>query len=288
MYSVNTLIILGGIILSIIQAIILGIFQGVTEFLPISSSGHLVLLQKLFNINEGTLFFTVMLHLGTFVSIVIVYFKDIMNIIIECIKLIVDVIKNKRIVLDNDYKILGVLVIVGSIPTVLMGVLLGDLFTSFYNSLTVVGCAFIITGFILFIAEKKSKGNKNVRNFRIVDALIIGIFQGFAITPGISRSGSTIVGALFMGLNKKLATKFSFFLALPAILGASLLELFEVFGGQSNISISFPIVLGTIISAIVGIISINILIKMLEKRKLHYFSYYLWILGSITLVVNLF
>ncbi|WP_069649552.1 undecaprenyl-diphosphatase UppP [Caloranaerobacter ferrireducens] len=273
--------------MSLLKAIFLGIFQGITEFLPISSSGHLVLLQKLFGIDEGNLFFTVMLHFGTLISIFIVYFKDIVNIISEFIKFIVELLKDKKIKINNEYRKLGIMIIIGSIPTALMGILLEDIFESFYNTTIIIGLALIFTGILLWAAEKIKSGKKSIRKMTVKDAIVIGTFQGMAITPGLSRSGSTIVGGLFMGLNKKNATRFSFLLALPATFGASLLELSKTL--TTNLSdISFLIVIAGILSScITGIFSIKFLIKVLEKGKLYYFSYYVWFLGLIVILLEL-
>lgn len=273
--------------MSIIEAIILGIFQGITEFLPISSSGHLVLLQNLFGIEEDTIFFTVMLHFGTLLSIFIIYFKDIINIVIEFFKMIHDIIQKRQLNL-NEYRILAIMIIIGSIPTGLMGIFLKDYFEGLYNSLFAIGISFIITGFILFITEKIATGKKNVKDLRVIDAIIIGVFQGMAITPGISRSGSTIVGGLLRGFNKKLATKFSFLLALPAIFGATLLNFVEVLSSENYLTLSTPLVIGTTLSAITGIAAIKLLIKLLERGKLYYFSFYLWILGAIVIIYSCF
>ncbi|QIB26138.1 undecaprenyl-diphosphatase UppP [Caloranaerobacter azorensis] len=274
--------------MSLLKAIFLGIFQGITEFLPISSSGHLVLLQKLFNIDEGNLFFTVMLHFGTLISIFIVYFKDIVNIISEFIGFIIDLLKNKKVVINNEYRKLGIMIIIGSIPTALMGILLEDIFESFYNTTIIIGLALIFTGILLWAAEKIKSGKKSIYKMTVKDALIIGTFQGMAITPGLSRSGSTIVGGLFMGLSKKNATRFSFLLALPATFGASLLELSKTLTTNSLSGVSFlMVIVGIISSCITGIFAIKFLIKILEKGKLYYFSYYVWFLGLIVILFEL-
>ncbi len=273
--------------MSIFKAIILGILQGITEFLPISSSGHLVLMQRLFNINEGTLFFTIMLHFGSLISIMIVYSNDIVNMIIEFFKLMNDLFKEKKLKLNNEYRILCFMIIVGTIQTALMGIFLKDYFEFLYDSLLAVGIAFLLTGLILIIAEKYASGTKGVFNLKIIDAITIGIFQGFAISPGISRSGSTIVGGLFMGLDKKLATRFSFLLSLPSILGATLLEFTDMASSNSQVFFSYPIVIGTIVSAITGVFAIKLLVTILERGKLYYFSFYLWILGLVIIIVNL-
>ncbi len=274
--------------MTLIQAIILGIFQGIAEFLPISSSGHLVLLQHFFNIKEGNLFFTEMLHFGTLISIIIVYFNDVVKIIVEFFKLIGSIIKNKKVKPLNIYQKLGLLIIVGSIPTAIIGLLFEDFFEKLYSSVLPIGIAFLITGVLLWIAENKAYENKDIKNMTFLDSIIIGTFQGVAIIPGISRSGSTIVAALMRGLNRSLATEYSFLLALPATFGAGLLGIVKVIKSGSEVSFTMPLLIGMLLSTIVGIFSIKILVKVLKKNKLHYFSYYLWIVGLLTILSKIF
>lgn len=273
--------------MSLIEAIVLGIFQGISEFLPISSSGHLVLLQRLFGIEEGNLFFSVMLHFGTLLSVFIVYFNDIINIIKEFIKLVADTVKYKKIVLNNEYRILAMMIIIGTIPTGLMGIFLNDFFEGLYASVIAVGISLMVTGLILWIAEKKASGRKSVREMGTLDAIMIGFFQGLAIIPGISRSGSTIVGALFRGFNKKLATRFSFLLSMPAIFGASFLEFYKSITDYGNIYISKTLVIGVLLATVSGVFAIKLLIRLLEKGRLHYFSYYVWFVGLLTIVLRI-
>lgn len=272
--------------MSLLQSIILGIFQGVAEFLPISSSGHLVLLQNIFDIDQGGLFFTIMLHFGTLISIFIVYFKDIVKIIISFFQIIRDFFTKRTVELNNESKVLAVMIIVGTIPTGLIGIFFKDFFEGLYESLVAVGIALIITGILLMISEKTNSGRKTAKDMTIFDAIFIGIFQGFAIIPGISRAGSTIVGGLFRGLDKKLATKYSFLLAIPAILGAALVQMIDVFKGEVSIVFSLPLIVGLILSTVTGVIAIKFLIKMLEKGKLYYFSYYVWIIGGIIILTQ--
>lgn len=274
--------------MTLIQAIILGIFQGISEFLPISSSGHLVILQHFFGIKEGNLFFTEMLHFGTLISIVIVYFNDIIKIIVEFFKMLGSGIKNKKFKIVNDYQKLALLIIIGSIPTAIIGFLFEDFFKNLYSSsILPIGVAFLITGLLLWIANKKPHENKKVSNMTILDSLTIGIFQGIAIIPGISRSGSTIVAGLLRGLDRSLATEFSFLLALPATFGAGLFGITDVIKTGSAAVIDGPLIIGILLSTIVGVFAIKFLIKMLKKDKLHYFSYYLWIIGFITIISDL-
>lgn len=274
--------------MTIVKAIILGVIQGLTEFLPVSSSGHLAVSQQLLKVPEDKiLFFTVMLHLGTLLSIFVVYAKDIMAIISEFFAIIGEVIRGKGIRLNNEHRKLGVLIIIATIPTGLMGVFLNDIFASFYSSTLIIGISLMITGTLLWIAEKNSSGTRSIKHMNGMDALIVGIFQGIAITPGISRSGSTIVGSLFRGLNKELATKFSFLISIPVILGATLLELKEVFEvGMGDITI--PILVAGVLAAFIsGLFAIRTLINFIKKEKLYYFSFYTWIVGTIVIVTSL-
>lgn len=273
--------------MSYIEAIVLGIFQGVAEFLPISSSGHLSILQHLFGIKEGNLFFTQMLHFGTLISIVFVYFKDIKFIVIDFIKLIIDIARGKKIRELTKYQRLGLLIIIGSVPTAIIGIAFEDFFETLYTSLIPIGIALIFTGFLLWLSEKKGRETKDVKDVTFLDSIIIGILQGFAIIPGISRSGSTIVAGLFRGLKKPLATEFSFLLALPATFGAFLLGMIKVTREDNQILVNGPLIIGIILSAVVGVISIKLLIRVLNKNKLHYFSYYLWVVGAITIITQL-
>ena len=267
------------------EAIVMGIFQGVAEFLPISSSGHLALLQYIFKIREGNLFFTEMLHFGTLLSIFIVYFKDIARIIYEFFGLIGTILKRKKITRLTKYQWFGMLIIVGSIPTAIIGLSLKDFFESLYTSIVPIGVAFIVTGFLLWFAERSGGEGKDVRDVKLIDAILIGIFQGIAIIPGISRSGSTIVGGLFRGLKKPVATEYSFLLALPATFGAFLLGMKDVAeGGEAFVN--GPLILGVILSAVTGVFAIKALIKLLNRNKLKYFSYYLWTLGVLTIIIG--
>ncbi|KAB3534088.1 undecaprenyl-diphosphatase UppP [Alkaliphilus pronyensis] len=274
--------------MTIIKAIILGIVQGLTEFLPVSSSGHLALTQQLLKVPEDRVFFlTVMLHLGTLVSVLIVYSKDIFYLIKEGLLLLIDLLTGKGFLVNNDYRKLAVMIIAASIPTGLMGIFLKDIFSSFYTSSLIIGIALIITGSLLWFAERFHKGVKGVKDMKWYDAVFVGIFQGLAITPGISRSGSTIVGALLRGFNKELATKFSFLMSIPVILGATLLETKEAL--ESGLGdLTFGILAAGIIAAFLsGVFAIRTLINFIQKEKLYYFSFYTWALGAIIIVLSI-
>ena len=193
-----------------LEAILLGILQGLTEFLPVSSSGHLVICQSLLGMKGDLLIFDVFVHVGTLFAVVVVFWQDI-----------VDIFRH----LFSRYTLL---LIVGCIPAALMGLLLDDVFTALFSSVTAVALALILTGLLLLISDRFN-GTRTLKEMRFSDALTIGIFQGLAITPGLSRSGSTIFGALLCGFKRSEAAKFSFIISIPVILGAALKEGYDVF-----------------------------------------------------------
>jgi len=274
--------------LTIIKAIILGIIQGITEFLPVSSSGHLTVAQHLLGVPEDRiLFFTVILHLGTLFSVLFMYSDDILNLCKEFFKMLFEIVTGKGVKFNNEYRKLGLLIIIATIPTGLMGIFLKDIFSSFYQSSLIIGVSLIITGTLLWIAERIHTGEKDLRKMRWYDAVFVGIFQGLAITPGISRAGSTIVGSLFRGFNKKLATRFSFLISLPSILGATVLETREALSVGLGDFTYLILLAGILASFISGVFAIKALINFINKEKLYYFSYYTWTIGAIIVIINI-
>lgn len=254
--------------MEILKIVVLGLIQGLTEFLPISSSGHLVITQKLFGINENQLLISVLLHFGTLIPVLIIFWEDI--------KEILSFKKEKRHFIF--------LIIVASIPTALMGIFFEDFFESLFASTISTAFMLIITGFILLIGDKLANYDKDITNFKWLNAIIVGIAQGLAIIPGISRSGSTITASLVQGLKKEDAARFSFILSIPVIGGAGLLKVGDAFSqGVSNFN-TLAVVLGMISAVISGYIAIKYFIYILKSKKLIYFSYYLWIIGVIILL----
>ena len=246
------------------EAIVLGTVQGLTEFLPISSSGHLVLVQNFLKIDNPGNEIEILVHIGTLASILTVFFDDIKSLLIN--------IKTK----NNQFFIL--LLIIATIPSIIIGLGFKDLFESFFDNLEVVKVAFILTGIILFSSKYFRLRNKS---FTILSSIIIGLAQAFAITPGISRSGITISCALLFGINPKQAARFSFLMAIPVILGAGLLTAIDLNG---SFSISFSIgVVALFSSYIVGLLALNWLIKWLSQGKFYIFGFYCLSLGCILL-----
>ncbi len=250
------------------HAVILGVIQGLTEFLPISSSGHLVIFQKLLGLkSEKEILFDCSLHIGTLIAVCIYFKKEIKDIVNSVLQF------NKE---KYEFKIF-LNIIIGSIPTAIIGLVFRDLFEKTFASAYWTGIMLCITGILLGITRFFKN---NTREIRPIYSLLIGIAQGIAIIPGISRSGATISCALMCGLKKKAAFEFSFLLSIPAIGGAFLLEVVKV---KQIINI-FPILLGTFLSAIVGLIALKILDKVVTKGDLYYFSPYCITAGIITII----
>ena len=272
--------------LNYLQAIILGIVQGLGEFLPISSSGHLALLQYFFGIKgESVLLFAVMLHLGTLISVLFVYWRDIMVLFVELFRTVVDLVKGRGPRIDaSPERRLGFMIIAATIPTGIIGVLFEDVFAGFYESLAAIGFGLLLTGCLLWIAERKAKGRTNVGRMKFRHAFLIGTMQGIAIAPGVSRSGSTLFGGLFCGLERNFALKFAFLVSIPAILGSVVLELPPALDAGVDAGLAGPILVGTAVSAVMGFVAIKAMLQLVARLKLHYFSFYTWALGLFVLI----
>lgn len=272
------------------QAIILGLIQGLAEFLPISSSGHLALAQHFFGINsESVLIFAVLLHVGTLISVFIVYWKDILGLIYEFFGTFADLVKTKRFdVNKNATRRMCWLIITATVPTAVIGFLFDEKFEKLYSNVLAIGICLVITGCILFAAEKWGKNLYGIKNTKFKHAITVGILQGCAIAPGISRSGSTIVGGLACGLKREWAVRFAFLVSIPPILGSVILELPDALAaGTVDSSLTVPILAGVIVSAVSGLIAIKGMIRLVSGKKLTYFSYYTWILGISVIVYSL-
>lgn len=276
--------------MSYIEATVLGLVQGLAEFLPISSSGHLALLQQWFGIKEdNVLLFAVLLHVGTLISVFIVYWKDIWELIKELIITIKDLVTGKGLRLEErPVRKLGVMIIVATIPTGIIGLLFNDFFDSLYNSVVPIGIGLVITGILLVVAEKTGRSNRGISQMNYRNALFVGTIQGIAICPGISRSGSTLFGSLLCNLDRAFAVKFVFLISIPSILGSAILEAPAAIESGIQMTDIGPIIVGMAVAAISGLIAIKTMIKIVSGKKLSYFSYYVWILGAIVIGYGLF
>lgn len=271
-----------------IQSVMLGIIQGLTEFLPVSSSGHLVLLQNLFGIREPELLFDISLHLGTLLAVFIVFYKKILRILQTLLRLPA-LIKSsgnlKSVFADNEEIRIFALILIGSIPTAILGILFHKIADQIFGAVWIVGVMLLVTGTLLWFTRQMSDEGRPLIKVSIRDALMIGLIQGMAIMPGISRSGATISMALFLGMNREVAGRYSFLLSIPAILGALILGL-----NSTIIQTDIPgktILLGTVIAGIVGYIALKVLLRMVKQGHLYYFAPYCWLLGAATLIWSL-
>lgn len=275
--------------MNVIRAIIMGFVQGLTEFLPISSSGHLVLARNILGFKAETgIFFEVMLHVGTLISVLIVFYKDILEMIKEFFGVIGDLAAEHRINIGKSpHRNMLAMVVVATIPTGAMGFFFGDIFEKAFSSLRIVSLMLLLTGTFLYLANRIKVGHKQPEDIKFIDAVFIGIFQGLAITPGISRSGSTIFAGLTRGFSRELATKFSFIMSLPAILGASVLELKSYLEVANHPETPINVLIGMIAATVSGTLAIKFLVNILNRGKLNYFSYYCWAVGVIGIIASL-
>jgi len=270
--------------MDIIQAIILGIVQGLTEFLPVSSSAHLVFMTDILHLPQNVAFDTI-LHLGTLIAVVGYFWKDVVKIITSFISSVLDIFRGKfkEGLNEEPFKKLSWFIIIGTIPAGLVGILFQKQFEALFNSIFYVGIFLIITGFLLWAAERVKPGHKDVKDLTLSNALVIGVFQAIAIAPGISRSGATISAGLFSGLNRELAARFSFLLSIPAILGAALVQMKDI----SNFDASTAVLIaGFLASMIFGYLAIKLLLKIIKERTLMIFAYYCWIVGIISIILT--
>ncbi len=266
-----------------LYAILMGVIQGLTEFLPVSSSGHLAIFQIVFGVESPGLFFDVLLHIGTLVAVFICFYKDIGKMIAELFLMIRDLFLRKK-VLTNAYRKMDLMLIVATIPTGIIGVLDSDLVEKAGKILIFPGICLLITGVILLIADRCPEGKKLPKNTTFTNAFLIGIAQGAATLPGISRSGTTITACLLSGFQKKYAVKFSFLLSIPAILGSLVFELKDIELSAINSHDALCYVIGMIVAAVVGYISIRTMLVIVRKKKFLGFAIYCFAIGAASII----
>ena len=272
--------------MDIIQAIILGIVQGLTEFLPVSSSAHLVFVPEILKVQSSLVFDTI-LHVGSLVAVIIYFWKDIIHMLKSFFSSLMDIPRRqfREGIKEDKFKKLAWFVIIGTIPAGLAGVLFKDTFEALFNDVFIVGFFLIITGFLLWGSEMMSRRVNNktsLKEMSLKNSILIGIAQAFAIAPGISRSGATISAGLFLGIERELAARYSFLLSIPAILGAALVQAKDISGLDMSTSI---LIAGFIAAAITGYIAIKIVLKLIQEKNLLIFAYYCWIIGPIAMIL---
>ncbi|MDR0644851.1 MAG: undecaprenyl-diphosphate phosphatase [Treponema sp.] len=256
--------------MGVLQAILLGATQGVTEFLPVSSSGHLVLLQNIFGISEGTLLFDTMTHVGTLIAVFAVLWKDVWAI------------------LKKPFQLLTGFLIIATIPTVVGALVFKDAIEKAFTSADFLGWAFLLTSLALVVSDLLANRSRTPigqsRQMSVVDALVVGILQAVAIIPGVSRSGFTLSGALARRLDKDFAARFSFLLSIPAILGALVLQVKGLLGGTAVRVETAPLIAGTFTAAVVGFFSVRLMLKLVKEHRLWGFAIYTGFLGIAVLI----
>ena len=275
--------------MSIVSAFFLGLIQGVAEFLPISSSGHMAIAQNLLGMKiEGVddIFFSVLLHLGTLVAVFAVYWSDIREMIVEFFLGIRDIARHQTPTPVPPARRLILMIVVGTLP--LFAVLpIQDFVESLSSNTYFIGCALLVTGVLLFTCDRIRKGKKNARSATMLDALVVGVGQAIATVPGISRSGMTICTGCFRGFERKFAVRFAFLLSIPAVLGANILEIGDVIAAGGIDTSLLPVyAVGVVTAAVSGYLSIALVRLVANKGKFGAFAYYCWAAGAVTLVLT--
>ncbi len=272
----------------IFEALVLGVVQGLTEFLPVSSSGHLVLLEDIFNLSPdsgGMLLFDLSVHVGTVVAIVVVFRKSILFFLSGLYfsgNYGSGFVQRYRRSPSVHILVLGV---AATLVTGVLGFLFEDYFKSARGNIEVVSIMWLVTGSFLLITDFRKHARMGLREFGIIGALIVGLSQAVAIMPGISRSGATICAAILIGLRRRWAVEFSFLLAIPAILGATLIEIIKEFGelGASGLGLGVFLI-GIAAAAVTGVLALKVLIRASRRRNLKYFAVYCYVLGVLVFV----
>ncbi|MGD8304099.1 MAG: undecaprenyl-diphosphatase UppP [Desulfobacterales bacterium] len=270
-----------------LEAIILGIIQGLTEFLPVSSSGHLVLLQQLLGLKEAELFFDVCVHLGTLVAVIAVFHREIKNIVMALLRLLTTAGKKdgalSAVESDPELK-MALLIVIGSIPTALLGLAFSGIADRIFSSVLIVGFMMMVTGLLLWLTRWTINRTRlpDIDRLNFKNAFLIGIVQGLAIIPGISRSGSTISIGLMLGIEREKAARYSFLLSIPAIVGAGLLSLKNDLY-EPDVSLKVPLV-GAVTAAIVGYSALKALLQVVKRGGFYMFAPYCWLVGILAII----
>jgi undecaprenyl-diphosphatase len=251
-----------------IESIFLAIVQGLTEFLPVSSSGHLVLFQKIFGIQEAPVFFDTMVHGATLAAVIFYLRKDILDIIFN-------IRKNSGLIIN---------IIIGTLPAVFFGLFFKDFIEKTFDSFLILSLCFFITAVILFLTKFFGENGKDISQINKKNSFLIGIFQAASILPSISRSGATIASGIFQGINRKSAFKFSFLLSIPAIAGAMVLQIFDI--GNVSANEIYSSLWGVLPALIFGFMSLRFLDKYMANKKFSVFFYYCLLLSIVSLVLN--
>ena len=275
--------------MSLLSSILLGVIQGVAEFLPISSSGHLAIAEHLLGMSGASdipEFFDVLLHLGTLVAVFVAYWDDVRDMVVEFFCGVRDLARGSTPTPVPPARRMILLIIVGTLPLLIV-LPIKDLVEGLADNMYFVAAALLVTGCLLFASDRVRKGRKTEKSATMVDVLLVGVAQAIATCPGISRSGTTITAGCFRGFDRKFAVRFSFLLSIPAILGANILSLKDAVEA-GIIWADIPVYLvGVAVSAVVGYACIRLLKMVADRGKFGFFAYYCWAVGALTLILAL-
>lgn len=291
--------------MKLLQAIVMGLIQGITEFIPVSSSGHLAVIKSLFNIETETgVLFDVLLHVATIVAIIINFYKDIMRLLYEFCLMVKDVFYNIVVffksvtgasgkedyisIITNAYRKFVILIFISTVPTGILGILLNDIVDFSTGNLLITAVCFISTGLIVLLSDFIPDKGKRLKEANYGDAFCVGVAQGIATLPGLSRSGTTITASLLCGFDRRFAAKYSFIMSIPAILGALVLELTHI--GEETVTGSDVgcYIVGMIIAAIIGIVALKFVINLINRKTMKFFSFYCIGLGFLSIIIYIF
>lgn len=271
------------------EAILLGVIQGLAEFLPISSSGHLSVFQHFFGMTtdaSDNLFFDVLLHLGTLAAVFVAYWGEIKGMILEFFTMIGVRKLPRGQKPDRLSRRLIFFIIVATLPLVLV-LPIKDYVDGLYGNTFFIGFAFLLTGTLLFLSDRMTRGNKDLKSSTLVDVLLVGCAQAVAVVPGLSRSGSTVAAGLSRGFSREFAVKFSFLLSIPAVLGANLLSLIDAIQVGIDWSLMPMYIAGVLTAAVSGYLAIRLLKFITQRGSFGAFCYYCWGAGLVTLILSL-
>lgn len=271
------------------EAVVQGIIQGLTEFLPISSSGHLALFRHFLGLTQNNaLFFSVMLHVGTLIAVFVAFWPTILGVVVEFFKMVGDVFRGKfRWKEMNEARSMAVMIIIATLPLAIV-YFVKDYVEGFStdNDIVVEGVCFLITGLLLFFAARRPDGKKTAVDMSPASAVLIGVVQGVATMPGISRSGSTVSTGMLCGFSRNFMVSFSFILGVPAVFASSVFEFKDVLEAGA-VGDPLPIVIGMVSSAVAGFFAIKLIQWLVKNSRFKIFAYYLLILGVVTSAVGI-
>ncbi len=279
--------------MNLFQAFLLGVLQGATEFLPVSSSGHLVLVPWLLGWDEPGLAFDAVVHWGTALAVVVYFWRDWVSIVTAFFRSLRSVVQRLRAALTGEAgggsmssdAALAWLILLGTVPAALIGFLLEDFFEGMFSRPAAAALFLLVTATLLTVSERLGRRRRELDRLIWVDALVVGLAQALAIFPGISRSGATIAAGLARGLRREPAARFSFLLATPIILGAGLLEVVDL-AGVGGLTVQAPtLLLGFLSALVVGFGCIHFLLRYLQRRRLYPFAIYCAVVGVACLLL---